>query len=394
MIDHRRPHRADDDNAAFARPDTFSYNNMLNLYATRGDVGAAEALLRRMETSVDGDGVASPDVYSYSITMNAFQRRFTSCSRDERDMMDLERAEGILSRLTSRYEGSGYTDVRLRPTNVTFGTIMSMYAQADRMLKQDDKEGPNKTRKWKADQKMVNNKDDAKNVGWGARNAERVLDWMIGLCERERRSKNVVAYSGIGVESVDVRHGGFNHDNELIRPNVHNFVTVMDAWAKAGKGVEGAEHCQRLLDRLVLLYDKFGYVELRPNPKVRLRICCYLLRICIHLNDTWLTFATSPYDRSKCFGAVIDAWSKADDKYETAEKAEAVLNRMESVFLHSKSNNPREQLGNIAYNSGERNYPPPSMKSVADRTTLKLTIRLLFHGYLFLLPVSDRCLVA
>ncbi|KAL3763328.1 hypothetical protein ACHAW5_007720 [Stephanodiscus triporus] len=314
--------------AAFSRPDTFSYNNMLNLYATRGDVEAAEALLRRMEKSAD---VESPDVYSYSITMNAFQRRFTSSSHDNRDMQDLERAEEILSRLASQYERSGFRDVKLRPTNVTFGTIMSMYAQADRMLKQDDRDG-HKTRKWKADQKLANIADETKNVGWGAKNAERVLDWMIGMCERERRSKNVVANTDIGVENIHVRHGGFDHDNALIRPTTRNFVTVMDAWAKAGKGVEGAQHCQRLLDRLVSLYEKFGYVELRPNPKFSFS------RLALMADQ-------------KCFGTVIDAWSKADDKYQTAEKAESVLEQMEVLFLHSESNNPKEMLSNIAYNS-------------------------------------------
>ena len=237
-----------------------------------------------MEGSADGP---PPDVYSYSIAMNAFQKRFTSCSRGDRDMKDLERAEEILSRLAYQYERSGFRDVRLRPTNVTFGTIMSMYAQADRILKLDDRDG-HKTRKWRADQQTANNADDAKNVGWGAKNAERVLDWMIGLCERERRSKNVVANYGVGIEKVDVRHGGFNHDNELIRPNAHNFVTVMDAWAKAGKGVEGAQHCQRLLDRLVSLYEQFGYVELRPNPKVRL---CPLFLSGLHLCRRNLTMS-------------------------------------------------------------------------------------------------------
>jgi hypothetical protein len=60
----------------------------------------------------------------------------------------------------------------------------------------------------------------------------------------------------------------------------------------------------------------------------------------------------------KCFGTVIDAWSKADDKYQTAENAESVLMQMEDLFLHSESNNPKEMLSNIAYNSGEPSLPP------------------------------------
>jgi len=305
------------DNSAFSQPDTFSFNNLLNLHASKGDVSAAETLLRHMEDGM-ADGV-QPDVYSYTITMNAFQKRFTSSTYDNRKMNDLERAEDILSRLASQYEKSGFRDIKLRPTNVTFGTVISMYAQFDRMLKQDDRYG-HRTRKWKSDQKLANNADESKNVGWGAANAERVLDWMVGLCERERHIKDVMTNSScMGNESDNVKHGGFNYDTELIRPTAHTFVTVMDAWAKAGKGVEGAEHCQRLLDRLVSLYDKFGCIELRPNPK--------------------------------CFGTVIDAWSKADDRYQTAESAELVLNRMEELFLHSNSGNPKEMLSNVAYNS-------------------------------------------
>jgi len=55
----------------------------------------------------------------------------------------------------------------------------------------------------------------------------------------------------------------------------------------------------------------------------------------------------------KCYGTVINAWSKADDRHETAEHAEKLLYRMEEMFLNKKSSNPREMLSNIAYNLGE-----------------------------------------
>lgn len=53
----------------------------------------------------------------------------------------------------------------------------------------------------------------------------------------------------------------------------------------------------------------------------------------------------------QCFGAVIDAWSKADEEYDTAEYAEAVLDRMETYFLHEKLNE-KFKLSNVAYNLG------------------------------------------
>lgn len=53
----------------------------------------------------------------------------------------------------------------------------------------------------------------------------------------------------------------------------------------------------------------------------------------------------------QCFGAVIDAWSKADEGYDSADNAEGVLDRMETYFLHEKLNK-RFMLSNIAYNLG------------------------------------------
>ena len=62
---------------------------------------------------------------------------------------------------------------------------------------------------------------------------------------------------------------------------------------------------------------------------------------------------SSYHSSSKCYGAVIDAWAKADNEYATAEHAESYLDKMEELFLHRKSPNPKEMLSNVAYNLGE-----------------------------------------
>ena len=273
------------DECTYARPDRYSYNNMLNLYANKGDVTAVEALLHKMETTTSNNNqVPSPDVYSYSIAMNAFQKRFTSSEHTNRNMKDPERAEELLSRLVTKYENSNFRNDTLRPTNVTFSTVMAMYAQSDRVLKNDRQlEYGNRTRKWRAQNMALNS--DNKDVGRGAKNAERVLDWMIGLNERERRSKGV-NFDGNSVQIA-------SKNDEFIRPSTHNFVTVMDAWAKAGKGVVGAERCERLLDRLISLYDKLGYNELQPNPMVRLFWLYLRFAKRVYLSAPNLTFFAS-----------------------------------------------------------------------------------------------------
>ena len=291
----------------FARPDKYSYNNMLHLYANKGDVNAAESLLYEMEESNE----VEVDVFSYSITMNAFQKRFTSSIPSERDMKDPVRAEELLIRLVTKYEQSGFNNELLRPSNVTFGTVIAMYAQSDRLLKEDQRlDYTTKTRKWRA---RNLSRDNNKNVGWGASNAERILDWLIGLSERERRSKLSESSSDIPEAYAPV------NSERIIRPTSFHFVTVMDAWAKCGLGPVGAERCERLLERLISLYETHGYNEIRPNPFV--------------------------------FGTVINAWSNADNKYETAEKAELILGRAEDLFLNNSiSSNPKYNLSNIVYN--------------------------------------------
>lgn len=56
--------------------------------------------------------------------------------------------------------------------------------------------------------------------------------------------------------------------------------------------------------------------------------------------------------KNKCFGAVINAWSKADQEYTSAEHAEAVLDQMENYFFHEQKDK-RFMLSNVAYNLGE-----------------------------------------
>jgi len=283
----------------YARPDVFSYNNLLNLHANRGNVDKAEALLKKMD---EPDHTIPPDAYSYTIVMNAFQKKFTT-SGSERDMKDPTKAEELLSRLVKKFEESHYSDINLRPTHVTFGTVLSMYAAADRILKEDMSRG-DVTRKWWS--RNILSGADKQKMGWGAENAERILEWMIALKEKGKR-KTVGKKDKTDNNPVD----------DLILVNNRHFLTVIDAWAKAGKGVMGAIRCERLLERLENLYQSSGGdPKLRPGPK--------------H------------------FGAVIDAYSRADDRESTAEHAEKFLDKSEDLFLHST--NPNDVLSNIVYN--------------------------------------------
>jgi pentatricopeptide repeat protein len=224
-------------NRAFSLPDTISYNNLLHVYANKGDVEKAEALLRQMEDPSSVDHSSSPinhqfpqhneiqpDVFSYSIVLNAMRKRFMI----EHNMDDPVRAEKFLTDMVNK----GVT-----PNEVCYSTVLSMYNIADRILRERRDDG----RKWR------NRGSEANNVGWGAENAVRVLEWLIDLYERQWQSREI----------------------SNVQLNSQHFTTVIDCISKSTKGVEGARQCELLCDRLISLYKSSGADCLRPRPEVR-----------------------------------------------------------------------------------------------------------------------------
>jgi pentatricopeptide repeat protein len=214
---------------AYTLPDEISYNNILNLYANKGDVEKAEALLRQMEQPSDEyqplqnqfprNNDIKPDVFSYSIVINAIKKRFLT----NHDMNDPARAEKIVTEMVKK---------GVMPNEVCFSTVLTMYTEGDRILRGKKNFGRN----WKN-----RGSNEMRNIGWGSENANRALDWMIELFER----------------------------GDDVQVNSQHFTTVIDAISKSGRGVEGAKKCEQLCDRLISFYEESGADHLRPRPEVR-----------------------------------------------------------------------------------------------------------------------------
>ncbi len=100
-----------------------SHNTCLHGYAQRGMISEAELFLERLESTfesdpdVEGDeNSLSPDVYSYSIMMNAYEKY-----RGKIKGMPIEkRAEKLLSKMMEKYERTGKR--RFMPNKYTFGS--------------------------------------------------------------------------------------------------------------------------------------------------------------------------------------------------------------------------------------------------------------------------------
>ncbi len=120
-----------------ARPNLIVYNTCLHGYAQRGMIYEAEELITKLEGFCDYDKYKKtetnksekhsddgrslcPDVYTYSICMNAYQK-----FKGEIEGLPVEkRAENLLKKMIEKYERTG--DVRVMPNQYTFGSGMSV----------------------------------------------------------------------------------------------------------------------------------------------------------------------------------------------------------------------------------------------------------------------------
>ena len=259
----------------------------MHVYANRGDVENAQALLCLMEesgfnnncTTSDATGSndissnsnisqsssssslaqhklpkhnnnnMAPDVFSYSIVMNAIRNRFLKYH----DRNDPRLAEQMLTDMINQG--------RVMPNEVCFSIVLTMYANADRIVRDG---GADIGRKWQ--NRTLGNSSkgtnrSSNNGRWGSENAQRVLAWMIDLYERQD-----------GVPTRKDSRGSRN--GNTIQLNSQHFMTVIDAIAKSGRGKEGAMQCQELCDRLVSFYETSGSDHLRPRPEVSLFLFC------------------------------------------------------------------------------------------------------------------------
>ena len=99
-----------------AKPNLIAYNTCLHGYAQRGMIDEAEALIENLESLALNDYELSPDVFTYSICMNAYEKH----SRIRRGAPVDERAEKLLAKMIEKYEQTG--DRRFMPNQFTFGT--------------------------------------------------------------------------------------------------------------------------------------------------------------------------------------------------------------------------------------------------------------------------------
>ena len=100
----------------YCKPNLKIYNTCLHAYAQRGMFHEIEALIDKLEKIKEKDAELTPDVYSYTILMNAYAK----CKSDIDGISIEKRAENLLMQMWHKFKKSG--DRRFMPSQYTFGT--------------------------------------------------------------------------------------------------------------------------------------------------------------------------------------------------------------------------------------------------------------------------------
>lgn len=266
------------------------YNSCLHGFAIRGMVDEAEDLLTMLEERSKTNSELTPDVLTYSACLNAYSK-YTG--REEVGKPLADRAEDILHRMMKRYDSTG--DIHFRPNQYTFGTVISMFA-----------------------------KRKTKNA---AKDADRILQWLISLSEKEAKPN-------------DIKHeeecDGEDPEKFSIQPGVGHFVSVLLAY----KNQTSAAGVKRIEELLVQMEQMFisGNDQVKPNyqcfviyldalakankPEKAEMVLSRIESLC----SEDISFDLNNYG----YNLVIDAWARSS-KSGRAKRAEAVIKRMNDI---------------------------------------------------------------
>lgn len=274
------------------RASRIAYNTTLHALASRGRIDDVEKILDRMElASLDGN-VPSPDVFTYSTVLNAYQKS----NKTRKKMTVAKRAEGLIHRMLRRYNETG--DITIRPNQYTFGSVISLFATS---------KSPN-----------------------AAQDADRILQWQLSLHENE----DTEAASRDGVDEKE-------HNKYTLAPGVPHFVSVILAYSNS-KQRGAAERIAELLMEMERLQEA-GNPQLKPSYQ------CFVIylnalsksrdpdaalkaeKVLDTIEDMYLSSSDNSFELNNYgYNLVIDAWARSSIKGRAA-KAEAVISRLKRL---------------------------------------------------------------
>jgi len=330
---------ANDEGREDVRPNTFTYNALINAFARRGLVAKAEeylAKMREVSTNVDADCI------TYNSVINAYassrkakkeggQRAlelFEEMKSDESIRPDsvtygsvikcltnaggkanAEKAEELLDELEELYETSGGADESLAPNTIIYNSVLNAWSTVrggigraeailDRMeelhgagngdVSPDAFTFSSLIKAWTAAASSGKGRRKAAGSGGGVDDTDDDTD-LLGRSAAERAQ-----------QLLDRMEQLYRNGDDAVKPNKVVYNSVIHAWARSGE----AGSAQRAEDLLARMQQqaKVGDGDDDVKPDV------------------------------VTFNSVIDAWARAEE-YGSAEKAENLLSSMEKHYI-------------------------------------------------------------
>lgn len=203
------------------QPQLRIYNSSMHGFAIRGMVEEAEQLLEKLEKLSETNAELTPDVLTFSSCINAYLK---STKRGiAKGEPVAKRAEALLDRMVKRYESTG-GDLQYRPNQTTFGTVISLFAKS--------------------------------NTKTAAEDADRILQWLISLYEKD-------------VNSGKVRNE--KNNSYSLQPSYVHFISVLIAYQKRSMGRGAA--VQRIEELLVQMDAMCQAGNDKVTPTYQVRTC-------------------------------------------------------------------------------------------------------------------------
>eukprot|EP00980_Cylindrotheca_fusiformis_P018836 scaffold6276_cov138-Cylindrotheca_fusiformis.AAC.23 len=249
-------------------PNTIVYNVQLKALSKTGNVEEAERVL---QTMLEDDSAAAPDLVSFSTLLSAY-------STQKHHPRAADRADTLLSQMHELYE-AGYD--ALKPNTIAYTTVMNCHAnfghgeQAEALLRkliqlEKETDDPDFT----ADLTTYN----TVLLAWARSNnperAERFLRFMYeeSTVNPDERSFNIVlsAWAKVGAAEkaeaiLTQMHELFTDGQLQTRPTTVTYNTVLDSWSKSNQK-DAWKRSIKILDHMADLYDA-GDSAVKPNER-------------------------------------------------------------------------------------------------------------------------------
>jgi pentatricopeptide repeat protein len=270
---------------AISSPDTITYSTLLTIYAQKGHVDKALALLHRMDNNE-----CRPDTQTYNSALNMFQR--------STEWNAAEKAVQFFAAIPS-------------PNTVTYNTLINIYAQ----------------------------RGDVENAFTLLHQMQ--LDWKSGKnknCRPDTHTYGTILNALQKSKPSDVVERAEQIFGAMEAPNTVTYNILLNIYAKSGD----TENALRLLDQMQSDYKSGKNKDCRPNIRTYNTVLNSLQRSdrSDATEKAEQIFSIIPWPDTITYSTLLNVYAKSSE----TDKALGVFRRMQSDFNSGKNVNCRPDL--------------------------------------------------